>query len=682
MAMSLLQTWIAWLRRTLAWSNSRQSWEERFGLLALLLGGGLMLWFGPQLGLIQQVLLWAGLVLLVAGLLRRGWLKLFGPVLFYDMIRLARRSRFYWLRVAYAALLLFFLFAAATNTYHYGLTPPQAASRLAQNFFQTFMMVQMMAVLILTPAYVAGSIAEEKEKKTLEFMLATDLRNREIVLSKLGSRVANLTLFILTGLPILSLLQFLGGVDPSLVLAGFAGTALTVAGLAGVAILNSVRCKRSRDAIGLTYLELFGYIAISLMALAWQHNGSPVLSWPLWFGNNPPTIYEAISVFNSGNLLIALGRVMQGAYTNTLDTALPEVLGEYALFHGFLATATILLAIGRLRRVAVRQMSESKHGGPTLVGAALETVTGAVLPVREPVFQRPAVSDRPMLWKELHVEGGMRMGWFGWLMVVGLIVLTYLPAFLILYDHLFVVNRWRNLAEELNAWVRTCTCIIGSLTLLAVGIRAAGAISSEREKQTYDSLMTTPLDSDEILVGKWLGSVFSVRLSWLWLGSVWLLGLIMGALHPGAIPMLIGAWLVYAAVIALIGLAFSINCRSTQRATIYTMLTALGLSFGHLLPWFCCAGVSVMPRAMQLLAQFQVSLSPPIALAFLPFCPEEMTRYGPDDIPQFVLFIMIGLFLWTLVAITLWITTSLHFRTITHRDRVLFPQRRDRMVEP
>ena len=102
-----------------------------------------------------------------------------------------------------------------------------------------------LAVALLTPAYVAGAIADEKDRKTLEFLLATDLRSREIVLSKLASRLANLTLFVLTGLPILSLIQFLGGVDPNLVLAGFAVTALTMAGLGGLSILNSTT-SRSR----------------------------------------------------------------------------------------------------------------------------------------------------------------------------------------------------------------------------------------------------------------------------------------------------------------------------------------------------------------------------------------------------------------------------------------------------
>jgi len=47
------------------------------------------------------------------------------------------------------------------------------------------------------------AIAEEKERKTLDFLLASDLRSREIVLGKLASRLAYLTLVLLTGLPLL-----------------------------------------------------------------------------------------------------------------------------------------------------------------------------------------------------------------------------------------------------------------------------------------------------------------------------------------------------------------------------------------------------------------------------------------------------------------------------------------------
>ena len=133
----------------------------------------------------------------------------------------ARRSRYIIMRLLYASLLLAILSMMYLNLH---LEMQRRLDRLdtavlAQTFFITFMLVQLAIVMLLTPAYVAGAIAEEKDRKTLEFMLATDLRNREIVLSKLLSRLANMTLLLLTGLPILSMLQFIGGVDPQPLLA-------------------------------------------------------------------------------------------------------------------------------------------------------------------------------------------------------------------------------------------------------------------------------------------------------------------------------------------------------------------------------------------------------------------------------------------------------------------------------
>src|SRR5262249_41244198 len=124
----------------------------------------------------------------------------------------------------------------------------------ANDIFEVFVSVQFILVTPLTPIYTASAVADEKERRTLEFLLATDLRNREIVLSKLLARFLNLGMLILAGLPVLALLQFLGGVDPDLVLASYAATLATVASLACLGTLFSVLVRKSRDAILLTYL--------------------------------------------------------------------------------------------------------------------------------------------------------------------------------------------------------------------------------------------------------------------------------------------------------------------------------------------------------------------------------------------------------------------------------------------
>src|SRR3712207_8486297 len=50
-----------------------------------------------------------------------------------------------------------------------------------------------------------------------------------------------------------------------------------------------------------------------------------------------------------------------------------------------------------------------------------------------------------------------------------------------------------------------------------------------------------------------------------WLGTVWGLGLVTGGLDPLALMLLVGAWFVYAAFLAGLGLWFSIASRTTDR---------------------------------------------------------------------------------------------------------------------
>src|SRR5437868_1780647 len=261
----------SWLRRTFAVSTSAAAWRERVGLAAWLLAAyGWVRWWQQSLALTPAHLAGAaGLVLALALLARRGWVRLLGPVLFYDVLRNARRGRFILLRWLYAlGLLLLLLWVHSMwslERYRTGDAPAdyKALARLAEDYFRAFSIVQFVVVALLTPAYVAGAVAEEKERKTLEFLLATDLNDREIVFGKLVSRVGNLALFVLTGLPVLSLMQFFGGIDPGLLMLSFAVTGLTAASLAGLGILNSVLRRRARDAIVLTYLAAAGYLVLT-----------------------------------------------------------------------------------------------------------------------------------------------------------------------------------------------------------------------------------------------------------------------------------------------------------------------------------------------------------------------------------------------------------------------------------
>src|SRR5262249_19258449 len=140
--------------------------------------------------------------------------------------------------------------------------------------------------------------------------------------------------------------------------------------------------------------------------------------------------------------------------------------------------------------------------------------------------------------------------------------------------------------ESINSWVRLAGSGVACMTLIGVAVRAASAISGERERQTLDSLLTTSLGAREIVFAKWLGSLLCVRGAWLWLLTIWGIGVLTGGLHLSTLPWLVLAWVVYAACFAALGLRFSFGSGGTLRATLLTLSVMGLLCLGHWLPWF------------------------------------------------------------------------------------------------
>jgi ABC-type transport system involved in multi-copper enzyme maturation permease subunit len=657
------------LRRTFAWSNSRESWEERVGISFLLAGPGGVWWLGGSLSVAQEMILWGMLVLAAAVLLRRGWLRLFGPMLFYDLLRIARRSRYFLFRGLYSlvlSLLLAWFYLIWAIDRPANTMSANEMAQFAESFFYTFLCVQFLVVIVLTPAYTAGAVAEEKERKTLEFILATDLRNREIVLSKLASRLANLALLVLTGLPILSFLQFLGGVDPNLVLAGFAATALTMLSLAGLSMLNSVLTKRPRDAIALTYLGAVAYLLLSgasWLLLTTNLGLSTFPSTDDW--QSPITVDDFVRGFNVGNIVsvcVQLGIII--ANGKNIAGSLPAMLRDYAIFHAAVALFCCGWAVLRLRAVALNQS----------YGKA-QRVTW-----KTRLWGRPRVGRFPMLWKEVFAEPGLRLNTFSRIVVIVLVVASFIPVILMFAKFVDQFGRpsvqrgwspWNELSEHMNTWVRILGMIVACLMLLAMAARAASSLSSERDRQTLDALLTSPLDSNAILFAKWVGNILSVRWAWLWLGVVYGLGILTGGLHPFALPFLLAAWAIYAAVLSGLGLWFSLVSRTTLRATIWTFLAAAGAGVGHWLLWMCCiplfATDTLEPAFIRWVFSFQVGFTPPVALSCaFPFREENaLSRSG--DSWEIIPFALFGLFAWAVIAATIWGATSSRFRIVSGR---------------
>ena len=660
------------LAKWLRWSNTPQAWQERLGLL----GGGAaalaLWWLADAAPLWLQVLSWAALALVLAFFSRRGWVKFFGPVLFYDLVRNARRTRFFAYRLTYLGILFFLLcWIYLRWRGHFLLAEPitsKEAAELSLLFFNTFMAVQLLFVVVLTPAFTASAVAEEKERKTIEFILATDLRNREIVFGKLLSRLASLSMFVLAGLPVMCALQFMGGFSPRALAAGFAGTMLMMVSLSSLTLLASVLCRRTREALFLVYLIMIGYIGLTVVAHH-QLNYGTYNSFPstsAW--ESPLTLEDVLLGIRSGNPLFAMQTVMPRGNFN--EDALFHALGNYAIFHGLLTVFCITASIVLLRRACLKEPRVSR------------------LPAKKLRSWRPTLGNWPMIWKEVWLGHLVKRRWLVGGGMILLVVLSFVPVGIMVMDYyqarhrlqgrgfsprsgfsgtFYGMDPWDELGEEVNRWVRAVGMPVALLGLAGIAVRAATSVRSEHDKDTMTSLLLTPLSSEEILFGKWLGSIASMRWFAVWLVLIWLVAVICNGLSPFAVPLLAAACLFYAAAAASLGLYCSVVCKTSLRAILSTLFLGLLLFGGHWLPWMCCLPVIDHPGdGGKFIVQMQGAITPPVVLGgFLPMSPDELESTSHDVLwhPLWLMFIgASGSSTWGLLAWFVWVGANNRFK--------------------
>jgi ABC-type transport system involved in multi-copper enzyme maturation permease subunit len=121
------------------------------------------------------------------------------------------------------------------------------------------------------------------------------------------------------------------------------------------------------------------------------------------------------------------------------------------------------------------------------------------------------------------------------------------------------------------------------LTLLVLVLSPAfttGAISMEREKQTIDLLVTTPLSTLGMVIGKLVSALTYVFL--LILASVPVMSVVFVFGGVGPEDVLRAYALLFAAAFGMgaIGLFISALVRRTQTATVITLIVVLGVTFG------------------------------------------------------------------------------------------------------
>src|SRR6266851_9958431 len=147
----------------------RKPWDMIAGASLLALAGALLL-SAKWLTVSYQLGLWGLWIVFLAFVFRQGWIRLFGPVLFYDLVRTGRRTRNILLRCLYSLALLLVLYTvylefservqilermAYSNNVSAQIA--QEMGKFAESFFIMFMEVQFVGIFLLTPAFAAGA---------------------------------------------------------------------------------------------------------------------------------------------------------------------------------------------------------------------------------------------------------------------------------------------------------------------------------------------------------------------------------------------------------------------------------------------------------------------------------------------------------------------------------------------
>ncbi len=611
---------------------------------------------------------------------------LFGPIFAADVVTSARRTRYYWLRVIYAILVLMVMALCYVPGWTAGESTIQSTANLAAAFFSSFAYLQITAVVLMGPAFTAGAIAVERERRTIEYLFATDLSNVEIVYGKFAAALLRIFVLLLVSIPILAIARLLGGIAYDRMLAVFAVTASTAVAVVALSLTISVWCPRAREAVIRTYMCLFGLIVLPLIVVVllqalFAIAGRSGLGWmeyPLW------PLYYVMQILSAANPYWAITGIisqdLRGVTTNSGSWTFVGILvGEHAV----LVALCAVLAPWAVRRVHLKAVSKAAKREDSIFTKTLEDGVTPAPTARRRLFRRSRrrVSENsPMLWKELVAERAQsRLGWIGRIVVA-------IALLLILGTTLFTFGAfvWSGLtnsggmsgaAEAFQGFAAVIATLVTCGALLMVAARGATSITSERERDTWNALLATPLEPSEIVLAKFWGALYAGRWVVPLLGFLWLLCGIAAPRFLVGLPFIVGTIAILACFFTALGVIFSLHCSNSTRSLGATLAVCIVLGGGY----YLCCGCMLAPLAVsggnfngvdEFIAFLMFSPWPP----FLTFAPYYLgtvleENSGGGEVAELVLAYVVGNVGYFAGAITLLSATIAGFnRAVGRRD--------------
>ena len=450
------------------------------------------------------------------------------PVLQRELISNLRAPRAFLLMLVYQIALASVVLIAYPRDTKIDLSRESAS---AQRLVDFFFVGQFAIASLMAPSFTAGAISGEKERKTYEMLLASPLRPWVIVSGKLIAALAHLVVLVAGSLPIIMLCLPLGGVSIYELLAAYVGLLSAIFLFGSISMYCSSYFKRTSASLVVSYVLILPILIVG------------VVSWLL------------LAPQGDLRLLITI-------------TFVPAI----CLFAGF-----AMLAVTARRLLYPPDVGSQ---GSEVVDLDQEQREAVGLVIQRDQFpdnlfappRRKTLMDdnaNPVYDKEMHAELFSQ----GTLMLRLVIQLSMVLAIPLMAVLLFLMP---NYASYYVGYVLV-------FNILAAPVFTAGSITSERERQTLDLLLTTTISSWEIMWGKLLAGY---RVSFV-LTSFLMFPLLLSFLNPELFKNW-KAMLVYLSICvvasifnAILALFLSTLLRKTSSAM---MISYIVLMFLYCLP--------------------------------------------------------------------------------------------------
>jgi ABC-type transport system involved in multi-copper enzyme maturation permease subunit len=365
------------------------------------------------------------------------------------------------------------------NEFHFA----SSVSVIGGWFCETFILQQLILLLLAVPPLVAGAIADEKRRGTLIYLLTTDLDTRHILLGKLIGRMIQVLALMSAGLPLFALFAGFAGVYPLPLLLLLLVLIPPLFALAAASILASVVCRQTRDAVIALYVV--GGIGFGI---AWLVPGLAAVFDPRW--------------------------VISPVWAGSGEAALSLFGQRFLIFLAIWATiglVSIALALALLRPLYREELENTS-------GHRVTWYAG----------ERARMTHNPVAWRERHVEGLSPFAAFKrmplWLAcaLVSLattissiaILVAAMPAGVSAGDFLRAVltvnfERLAALLPGADIGFLAQSIVVLLVATFIVGVRTSGAVTGERERFTWEALLLTPLTEGDLIRGKLWGVLSS-----------------------------------------------------------------------------------------------------------------------------------------------------------------------------